>query len=199
MCCRLYISKGASVDQRGGDLLSTPLHWAVRQGHLQMVIQLMRFGADPTIADGEGYRALHLAILFQHMAIAAYLMAKGQEVDSPDANGLTPLMLAAQKIIGPEPTHFLVRHGASVAAVDVSRNTALHCAMMSGNVDSAHVLLEAGASVDAHNSNGLSPLDLAHQVNSPLLIHMLNDTKQQRALSSSGCRRLLRRYKSTGA
>lgn len=43
-----------------------------------MVIQLMRYGADPCIADGEGYRALHLAILFQHMAIAAYLMAKGQ-------------------------------------------------------------------------------------------------------------------------
>lgn len=43
-----------------------------------MVIQLMRYGADPAVADGEGYRALHLAILFQHMAIAAYLMAKGQ-------------------------------------------------------------------------------------------------------------------------
>lgn len=50
----------------------------MRQGHLPMVIQLMRYGADPSIADGEGYRALHLAILFQHMAIAAYLMAKGQ-------------------------------------------------------------------------------------------------------------------------
>lgn len=50
----------------------------LRQGHLPMVIQLMRYGADPSIADGEGYRALHLAILFQHMAIAAYLMAKGE-------------------------------------------------------------------------------------------------------------------------
>lgn len=50
----------------------------LRQGHLSMVIQLLRYGADPSIADGEGYHALHLAILFQHMAIAAYLMAKGQ-------------------------------------------------------------------------------------------------------------------------
>lgn len=94
-----------------------------------MVIQLLRYGADPSIADGEGYHALHLAILFQHMAIAAYLMAKGQvgasratpppphhslnlflfvfifslclqDVDEPDANGQTPVMLAAQKIIG---------------------------------------------------------------------------------------------------
>lgn len=50
----------------------------MRQGHLPMVIQLMRYEANPSIADGEGYCALHLAILFQHMAIAAYLMAKGQ-------------------------------------------------------------------------------------------------------------------------
>lgn len=49
-----------------------------RQGHLSMVIQLLRYGADPSMADGEGYRSLHLAILFQHMPIAAYLMAKGQ-------------------------------------------------------------------------------------------------------------------------
>lgn len=194
---KYFISKGAIVDQLGGDLNSTPLHWAIRQGHLQMVIQLLRYGADPSITDGEGYRALHLAILFQHMAIAAYLMAKGQEVDSPDGNGQTPLMLAAQKIIGPEPTHFLVRHEASVSAVDLSaRNTPLHCAVLAGNVDAAHVLLDAGASVDAQNANGHTPLDLAHQVHSPLLIHMLNHIKQERLSSNSRCLRLAHRYKS---
>uniref|UniRef100_A0A8D3CUR8 Palmitoyltransferase n=1 Tax=Scophthalmus maximus TaxID=52904 RepID=A0A8D3CUR8_SCOMX len=151
---KYYISKGAIVDQLGGDLNSTPLHWAIRQGQLPMVIQLMRYGADPSVADGEGYRALHLAILFQHMAIAAYLMAKGQEVDGPDCNGQTPLMLAAQKIIGPEPTNFLIKNNASVSAVDkVNRNTPLHCAVLAGNVDAAHILLDAGASVDAENIN----------------------------------------------
>uniref|UniRef100_A0A8B9GVY4 Palmitoyltransferase n=1 Tax=Astyanax mexicanus TaxID=7994 RepID=A0A8B9GVY4_ASTMX len=75
---KYYIAKGAVIDQLGGDLNSTPLHWAIRQGHLQMVIQLMRYGADPSLPDGEGYRGLHLAVLFQHMPIAAYMMAKGQ-------------------------------------------------------------------------------------------------------------------------
>ncbi|XP_029284597.1 putative palmitoyltransferase ZDHHC13 isoform X1 [Cottoperca gobio] len=191
-----YISKGSTVDQLGGDLSSSPLHWAIRQGHLPMVIQLMRYGADPAIADGEGYRALHLSILFQHMAIAAYLMAKGQEVDGPDCNGQTPLMLAAQKIIGPEPTNFLIKNNASVSAVDkVNRNTPLHCAVLAGNVDSAHILLEAGASVDAENINGHTPIDLAHQVNSPLLIHMLNHVKQERVRSNSRCLRIVNRYR----
>ncbi|KAM9410387.1 putative palmitoyltransferase ZDHHC13 [Pholidichthys leucotaenia] len=193
---KYYISKGAIVDQLGGDLNSTPLHWAIRQGHLPMVIQLMRYGADASIADGEGYRALHLAILFQHMAIAAYLMAKGQEVDGPDCNGQTPLMLAAQKIIGPEPTNFLIKNNASVNAVDkVNRNTPLHCAVLAGNVDAAHILLEAGASVDAENINGHTPIDLAHQVHSPLLIHMLSHIKQERVSSNSRCQRLVNRYR----
>uniref|UniRef100_A0A8C7WNH2 Palmitoyltransferase n=1 Tax=Oryzias sinensis TaxID=183150 RepID=A0A8C7WNH2_9TELE len=174
---KYYISKGAIIDQLGGDLNSTPLHWAIRQGHLPMVIQLMRYGADPSISDGEGYRALHLAILFQHMAIAAYLMAKGQEVDGPDCNGQTPLMLAAQKIIGPEPTNFLIKNNASVSAVDkVNRNTPLHCAVLAGNVDAAHVLLEAGASVEAENIKGHTPIDLAHQVHSPLPTNQILST-----------------------
>uniref|UniRef100_A0A671LF94 Palmitoyltransferase n=1 Tax=Sinocyclocheilus anshuiensis TaxID=1608454 RepID=A0A671LF94_9TELE len=151
---KYYISKGAVIDQLGGDLNSTPLHWAIRQGHLSMVIQLMRYGADPSLADSEGYRGLHLAVLFQHMPIAAYLMAKGQEVDSPDMNGQTPLMLAAQKIIGPEPTNFLIKCNASVNAVDkMNRNSPLHCAVLAGNVDAVHILLEAGASVDLENAN----------------------------------------------
>ena len=29
-CSRYFISKGASVDKVGGDLKSTPLHWATR-------------------------------------------------------------------------------------------------------------------------------------------------------------------------
>ncbi|KAG7327787.1 hypothetical protein KOW79_009393 [Hemibagrus wyckioides] len=192
---KYYLSKGAVVDQLGGDLNSTPLHWAIRQGHLQTVIQLMRYGADPSLVDGEGYAGLHLAVLFQNMPIAAYLMAKGQEVDAPDANGQTSLMLAAQKIIGPEPTNFLLRCNASVNAVDkVNRNSPLHCAVLAGNVDSAHILLESGASVELQNTNGHTPIDLAHQVNSPLLIHMLNVVKNERKKSNTRCLRFLNSY-----
>ncbi|XP_061078150.1 putative palmitoyltransferase ZDHHC13 isoform X2 [Conger conger] len=193
---KYYISRGAIVDQLGGDLNSTPLHWAVRQGHLSAVIQLLRYGADPSLADGEGFCCLHLAVLFQHMPIAAYLMAKGQEVDIPDLNGQTPLMLAAQKIIGPEPTNFLIKSNASVNAVDkVNGHSALHCAVLAGNVDAAHILLEAGASVDLQNAKGDSPTDLAHQVHSPLLIHMMNHVKQERIKSNSPCLRIVNKHK----
>ncbi|XP_062059158.1 palmitoyltransferase ZDHHC17 isoform X3 [Lepus europaeus] len=76
---KYYISKGAIVDQLGGDLNSTPLHWATRQGHLSMVVQLMKYGADPSLIDGEGCSCIHLAAQFGHTSIVAYLIAKGQE------------------------------------------------------------------------------------------------------------------------
>lgn len=54
----------------------------------------------------------------------------------------------------PEPSNFLIKNNASVSAVDkLNRNTPLHCAVLAGNVDAAHILLSAGASVDTENIN----------------------------------------------
>lgn len=95
---KYYLAKGADVNAIGGDLLSTPLHWAVRQGHLTMTVLLMQNAADPTIVDGEGCNCLHLAAQFGHTAIVAYLVAKGQEINAPDVNGMTALMWACYRI-----------------------------------------------------------------------------------------------------
>ena len=37
---KLYIKRGADVDAVGGELMSTPLHWASRQGHISIIVQL---------------------------------------------------------------------------------------------------------------------------------------------------------------
>ncbi|KAM3670503.1 palmitoyltransferase ZDHHC13 isoform 2-T2 [Ammospiza maritima maritima] len=149
---KYYLSKGAVVDQLGGDLNSTPLHWATRQGHLPMVVLLLKCGADPSLIDGEGFSSIHLAVLFQHMPIIAYLIAKGQNIDTTDFNGQTPLMLTVQKAFGPEPMKFLLKFNPSLNAVDnVQKNTALHWAIASGNTSAVDLLLEAGASLDIKN------------------------------------------------
>ncbi|XP_015279899.1 PREDICTED: palmitoyltransferase ZDHHC13 [Gekko japonicus] len=159
---KFFISKGAVVDQLGGDLNSTPLHWAVRQGHLSMVILLLKFGADPALIDGEGYSSLHLAVLFQHMPIIAYFISYGQSVDTTDHNGQTPLILAAHKVLGLEPTRFLLKFNPSLNAVDnIEKNTALHCAIAAGNVSAVDLLLEAGSSLDIKNIKFLLLLVMA--------------------------------------
>ncbi|KAJ6667121.1 hypothetical protein lerEdw1_017099 [Lerista edwardsae] len=197
---RFFISKGAVVDQLGGDLNSTPLHWAIRQGHLSMVILLLKFGADPTLIDGEGYSSLHLAVLFQHMPVIAYLISKGQSIDTTDVNGRTPLMLSAHKIIGMEPTRFLLKFNPCVNAVDnVEKSTALHWAVLAGNVNAVDLLLEAGASLDIRNVKysipyflkGERPLDLAEQIKNRLLIHILTEEEKMRARRTSRFLRIL--------
>ncbi|KAF4079933.1 hypothetical protein AMELA_G00184070 [Ameiurus melas] len=122
---KYYISKGAVVDQLGGDLNSTPLHWATRQGHLSM---------------------------FGHTSIVAYLIAKGQDVDMMDQNGMTPLMWAAYRTHSVDPTRLLLTFNVSVNLGDkYHKNTALHWAVLAGNTTVISLLLEANANVDAQN------------------------------------------------
>uniref|UniRef100_A0A8D1K420 Palmitoyltransferase n=1 Tax=Sus scrofa TaxID=9823 RepID=A0A8D1K420_PIG len=179
---KFYISKGAVVDQLGGDLNSTPLHWAIRQGHLPMVILLLQYGADPTLIDGEGFSSIHLAVLFQHMPIIAYLISKGQSVNMTDVDGHTPLMLSAHKVLGPEPTGFLLKFNPSLNVVDkIHQNTPLHWAVAAGNVSAVDKLLEAGASLDIRNVKGETPFDMALQNKNRLIIHMLKTEAKMRA------------------
>ncbi|TKS91065.1 Palmitoyltransferase ZDHHC17 [Collichthys lucidus] len=149
---KYYISKGAIVDQLGGDLNSTPLHWATRQGHLSMVVQLMKYGADPSLIDGEGCSCVHLAAQFGHTSIVAYLIAKGQDVDMMDQNGMTPLMWAAYRTHSVDPTRLLLTFNVSVNLGDkYHKNTALHWAVLAGNTTVISLLLDANANVDAQN------------------------------------------------
>ncbi len=53
-------------------LLSIPPY---RQGHLSMVIHLMRYGALPEVADSEGLNCLHIAAQFGFTSIVGYLIS----------------------------------------------------------------------------------------------------------------------------
>ncbi|XP_051885869.1 palmitoyltransferase ZDHHC17 isoform X1 [Pristis pectinata] len=182
---RYYISKGAIVDQLGGDLNSTPLHWATRQGHLSMVVHLMKYGAEPSLIDGEGCSCIHLAAQFGHTSIVAYLIAKGQDVDMMDQNGMTPLMWAAYRTHSVDPTRLLLTFNVSVNLGDkYHKNTALHWAVLAGNTTVISLLLEAGANVDSQNIKGETPLDLAKQRKNVWMISHLQEARQAKGFDS---------------
>ncbi|KAF1403400.1 Palmitoyltransferase ZDHHC13, partial [Spheniscus magellanicus] len=190
---KYYISKGAIVDQLGGDLNSAPLHWAIRQGHLPVVMLLLKCGADPSLIDGEGFSSIHLAVLFQHTPIVAYLISKGQNIDTTDFNGQTPLMLSAQKAIGPEPTRFLLKFNPSLNAVDnVQKNTALHWAIASGNTSAVDLLLEAGASLDIKNVK--TPRVLAYQSMNRFMVYMVKEEERMRSRRNNRLLKTVEKY-----
>lgn len=160
---KFLIDRGAVIDAIGGELISTPIHWATRQGHLPMIVLLLKHGADPTYKDGEGCNCLHLAAQLGHTAIAAYFVAKGCDVNGPDANGMSPLMWACfRSTSGVDPARLLIRVGASATATDSTHgNTPLHWAIVGKNHHAISVLSEK-PNVDFHavNLNGETPISM---------------------------------------
>lgn len=92
----------------------TPLHLAVREGHLECVRWLLYRGAKVDVRDTRGCSALSLAIEAGDAAMLKHLLAYRPDLSRVDAKGLTPLEQAAGK---PELLRMLSRrHGPSKMA-----------------------------------------------------------------------------------
>ncbi|XP_072941998.1 palmitoyltransferase Hip14 [Epargyreus clarus] len=182
------LEKGAKVDAIGGELQSTPLHWAARQGHLEAAVVLVRAGADAALRDAEGCAGLHLAAQFGHTAVVAYLVARGQAPDAPDAAGMTPLMWAAWKVSAVDPLRLLLTLGASTNPADRSHgNTALHWAILARNATAISTLILYGnASLDIPNLRGVTPLAMLQSTADSMWIgSKVSDKIKEHALASS--------------
>jgi len=160
-----FLKLGAEIDAIGGELMSTPLHWATRQGHAAIIVLLLQAGANPAARDGEGCAAIHLAAQFGHTAIVGYLIAKGQNVNTQDANGMTALMWACYRTSSIDPVRLLVTLGSSLTMTDnVQGNTALHWSILAKNSTCTSILVNKGGSSAGHfsvsNLAGETPYDL---------------------------------------
>jgi len=143
--------------------LGTPLVWAARSGHLQVVRFLIEEGAKL----GPGSRrpltsALHEATLNGHVTVVGYLLTKGASVDIRNKHGETPLHLAAMRNRSPVAA-VLLSSGAQVDAKDDAGYTPLHWAVLAVNDRRGIVrlLLQSGADPNAKAQNGRSPLSEA--------------------------------------
>lgn len=183
---KFLIIKGAIIDAIGGETKSTPLHWATSMGHLKMVVLLMKNGADPTIMSAEGYNCLHLAAQFGKTGIVAYLLAKGVDINVPDAYfGRTALMWAAFRTTTQDPVRLLINLGASLNLCDnKENNTALHFAIYSRNTNAVSNLLNAGANVFIQNVHGDTPQEMARRLNVTWLAKRIEESAEEKKLPS---------------
>lgn len=175
------LSVGCYVDPVGGELESTPLNWAARSGHIQMVMYLIQNGANQYLFDLEGYSTIHLATMFGHSIVVAYLLAKGMDADMPDKNGASPLMFAAQRIHNRDPAQLLITFNARLNAQDSKGNTPLHYCVAYNNATVMKILLEKGASLDIKNLKGLSPVEFAldrKKMNAVAIMNSYKDDKE---------------------
>lgn len=122
--------------------------------------------APKSVAEGKGtprpFEPLHWTAITNDPAIMEELLSRGADPDARDAEGRTPLMVAAA-FDSRAVADVLLKHGADLLTRDaVDGNTALDFAAMAGNADFTKLLLTNGAPADARATrNGETPLHYA--------------------------------------
>ena len=184
----LLIRAGAAVDH-ANDLGVTPLWLAGENGSAAMAERLLQAGANPNVALPSGQTPLMVAARSGNEQLVKLLVAAGADVNAKEKRqGQTALMWAAsQKQTG--VVQVLIESGAEVRArtrewleyvqyaggailgvlggeIELPRHrnggyTPLMFSARSGDIETARILLAAGADINEPTGSGTTPLVVA--------------------------------------
>ncbi len=125
----------------------TPLHWACRGIHLEVMKFLVENGADVDAKDYGGNTALHYAAMSDAADAVLILTKAGADIENRENYSRTPLILCARERGGPRTIKILLDAGADVNARDKFQDTALNLASWRGKKEVVDILLDAGADI----------------------------------------------------
>jgi ankyrin repeat protein len=161
---KALLKQGADVNAAQGDGM-TALHWAAREGDLEMTQMLLFAGANvkATTRLG-GYTPLMMAAAQGSADVVKALVAGGSDVKAANTMGTTPLMLAARSG-NPQSVTTLVENGAEIEAREKTfGETPLMFAVSANRVDAVKALIKAGADLKATSHvNDVGHLNAAEQ------------------------------------
>ena len=162
----LLLEAGEAIDETDF-MLGTALHVAVAQGSVPLAKILISHGADiEAPSEDRESRAIHLAANFGDVEMLNLLLDAGADIEAQDQRGQTPLLLAAATN-NTKVVKVLIGRGANKAARELEKGmTPLMRACRLGFLKIAVVLVENGAEINAVDSSGFSPLQLAATENS---------------------------------
>ncbi|KAA0172591.1 hypothetical protein FNF27_05945 [Cafeteria roenbergensis] len=138
----------------------SPLAWASRNGHLEIVKFLAENGADLDAACAGGLRPVHLACLKGHDEVVRALIAAGCDVAAATEAGDHAIHFAS-RAGNTNMCSDLIEAGADLEASSLAGTTPLACAANAGHEGCVRFLLKRGASATVLDGHSCSPLHLA--------------------------------------
>lgn len=148
---KLLIEQGKDVNQSDKTGGRTPLHWAVRHDHADVMELLLASGADINKGDQAGKTPLSHAAENGKVELTIALIKAGADVNKRDFVGGNSVLWAAG-LGTPETLKILVDAGGSVEVRDINGLTPLQWAAQTGKTDSMAILITGGADVNSQDN-----------------------------------------------
>ncbi|XP_062620362.1 ankyrin repeat domain-containing protein 17-like [Saccostrea cucullata] len=134
-----------------------PLHFAIKNGHTEIVKYLVERGSETNALDFRRNTPLFYALENDKIEIVEFLVGHGAEVNVPDFLNETPLCKASEngqtKIV-----EFLVGHGAGVNFFNFWKETPLSKASENGHTEIVEFLVGNGGEVNASDFRKETPI-----------------------------------------
>lgn len=160
-CLLYFLASNVTLDAKD-DEDQTALHWAARNGQVEVAELLLNYGIEVNWAGKNGKTALHYAAEQNNTHLIKILVQYKADMEYTDIDGQTPLLTAVQNV-KLEPAQELVSLGASIEAMDSMHRNALHLSAIVGSrsIHMTRFLLERGACFEICDVKNMLPMHYA--------------------------------------
>ncbi|KAK7460088.1 hypothetical protein Landi51_00337 [Colletotrichum acutatum] len=167
----MLLERGATPDLRVNIWpYSSAMDYHLSEKHAYLAATILRHGANPTISCRSGWSAIHAATASGSVSFLNDLFEQRNPIweidwegrsDSQSFKGMRPLHYAASSSVG--CLQVILDKVASISLEAPSENgyTAVHFAVMSGEISAVELLHARGANINARSVDGQSALHIA--------------------------------------
>jgi len=150
----------------------TPLMFAAKDGHLEVLRMLVAAGAETNRPASDGITPLFFAISQGHVETVRFLLDASADVNQCPDDNATALFLASMQGHA-SIAKLLVRAGVAINKPFEDRSTPLLIASQVGHSDVVRYLLRSRAAKDKPRQNSVTPLMVAANMGHLDVVHLL--------------------------